>query len=59
MSADQVRTINNQFNTLLQNKDYSNPEIKKLIRNQKITIYRLPNLQTQSIEFLMEARNPF
>lgn len=59
MSADQVRTINNQLSTLLKNKDYSNPDIKKHIRTLKIMIYRVPNLHTQPIDLLIEASIKF
>ena len=53
MSVEQIHTINEQLSRLLQNKDYSNPDIKKHIRNLKLAIYAIPNLHNQPTNLLI------
>ena len=55
MSVEQIHAINEQLSHLLQKKDYTNPDLQKHIRNQKLMIYAIPNLHNQPVNLLNEA----
>jgi hypothetical protein len=62
MSSDIV-TLNKELYDLISKKDWSNPRIKAIIKQQKVpvystqlNIYTAPRLNSQSEEFLSAAR---